>query len=137
MPPVGHVSLSDQQTLSQWISAAATGISATPTPSPTATPAPTATPTPTATPAPNTFKSLQANIFQPKCVGCHSAGNADGGFAYDTYTSVKASVNTASPTSSKVYTATNSGSMPKGGSTLTSAQLAALLQWIQAGALNN
>lgn len=132
MPPAGALSQSQQQTISEWIQAAA--------PAPTATPSPIAVPSPTATPTPAasvSFANLQTTIFQPFCVSCHSSGNAAGGYAYDSYSAVKASVNLTTPTLSRVYASTTSGSMPKGGGRLSSTQEAQILQWIQNGAPNN
>ena len=142
MPPGGALAQSDQQTLNLWITAAAEP--STPTPTPAPTPRPTATPNPTPTPTPSptpissiSFKNLESTIFQPKCVGCHSAGHSDGGYAFDSYSGVKNAVNLGTPTSSAVYAATNSGAMPQGGSRLTSSQESQILQWIKNGAPNN
>jgi mono/diheme cytochrome c family protein len=152
MPPNGRLSGSDQAAIHDWILAAAPGATPTPAPSPappgptprpTATPkpgpsaTPAPTPTPTPTPAPPSFTSLRNSIFNPKCVACHSASGASAGYAFDSYAAVKQTVNTTAPASSLVYTVTKSGSMPKNSSSLTSAQLSQLLQWIQAGAPNN
>ena len=138
MPPTGSLSASDQQVISEWILAANAQPTPAPTPSPvTATPTPTPnqpTPTPAATVS---FATLESTIFQAKCVGCHSSGGASGGYAFDSYNGVKAAVNLSNPTASVVYTATNSGSMPQGGSRLTSSQETQILQWIQSGAPNN
>ena len=85
-----------------------------------------------------TFKNLQASIF-PRCTGCHSSGNNNTGtiYNYDTWSGVMGSVDLGTPTSSKVYTQTLTGAMPRGGAALTSAEESQLLQWIQAGAPNN
>ena len=132
MPPAPNTALSagDIQTISDWITAAKQ-VAATPTPPPTASPVPTATPLPA------TFTALKNTIFQPKCVGCHSAANMAGGYAYDSYNAVLASVNTAMPTGSAVYTSTSQGVMPKNGTPLSAAQEDQILRWIQGGALNN
>ena len=84
-----------------------------------------------------TFKSLQAGIFNARCISCHSAAKLSGGFAWDTYAGVLRGVNIATPTASKIYIQTQSGNMPKGGPPLSAAEVAEILQWITAGALNN
>lgn len=53
-------------------------------PAPTSTPTPTRTPTQTPTPAPTsppaiTLSFLQANLFTPSCIGCHSNPGASAG----------------------------------------------------------
>jgi uncharacterized membrane protein len=112
MPQSGRLSAADQSTIQQWISLAAA-------------------PTPAPTPIPNavSFATLEATIFQAKCVACHSD--------MSTYAGVTAYVNLASPQTSSIYVRTSSGSMPTTGSLLTATQENLLLQWIQAGAPNN
>ena len=82
--------------------------------------------------------SLNANIFAPKCVGCHGPTNATGGIRLDTYANVFKRVNVGSPTSSKVYSITRSGEMPpRPAAMLSTAETNAILAWVQGGALNN
>jgi uncharacterized membrane protein len=150
MPPTGPLSASDKLAIENWIAAMSLVPVATPTPVP-ATPTPTPRPSPTPTPIPSgptptptptpvsaaSFKNIQTTILQPKCVSCHSGSSPSAGYNLSTYSGVMAGVNVSSPTSSVIYTAVVSGSMPKGSSALTSAQKSLLLQWIQAGAPNN
>jgi mono/diheme cytochrome c family protein len=132
MPPAGPLSASDKATISDWITAAkASTVVAVPTATPTPPPAATATPLPA------TFASINATILAPKCVGCHSTANPQGGYAYDTFAKTLLSVNKTTPTSSLLYARTLSAAMPKGGTALTPDQEAQILLWIQNGALNN
>jgi mono/diheme cytochrome c family protein len=129
MPPSGTLSKNDVDTIRQWIlakadSSAGGGAAPGPTPSPN--------------PLQATFASLEANVFVPKCVACHSASRAKGGYRFDTYSKVMASVNVSNPAQSLVYTITARGDMPVGSyQKLTSIEQATLLAWIQAGAPNN
>ena len=84
-----------------------------------------------------TFQSLNASLFQPRCVACHTGANGSGGHSFDTYAGVRAGVDVNTPTSSHIYVAMTNGSMPKGGPRISAADEALLLQWIQAGAPNN
>jgi mono/diheme cytochrome c family protein len=131
MPPGGALSASDINTIQQWIIAAGSTASGGGSGGTTPTPAPT----PIALSA--SYASLEANIFQPKCVGCHSSSSAASGYAFDSYSQVMNAVNTSNPAGSAVYVVTKNGSMPRGGSHLTSQELSALLTWIQNGAQNN
>lgn len=116
----------------------------TPTPGPTATPRASVTPTPTATPTPSpsptptpsqaTYSYIYTNILKPKCVGCHGSA---GGYSFATYSATLKAVVPGSPSQSLLYSSTQSGSMPKGGTRLTTQQLDLIYKWIQAGALNN
>ena len=54
-----------------------------------------------------------------------------------TYAGTMNYVTAGSPNSSALFTETNSGSMPKGGSKLNAAALQAIKDWITAGAKNN
>lgn len=137
MPPSGPLSAQDQAIIQNWILAMNDVSAPAPTPAPAPGPAPAPAPAPTPPPAVVTFKFLQSTIFQPKCVGCHSSNSAAAGYAFDTYTKVMKAVKVASPTASRVYASTKSGSMPRGSAKLTSAQLDQLLSWIKAGAPNN
>jgi mono/diheme cytochrome c family protein len=98
-------------------------------------PAPPPTPTPTPAPAPTaTFSSIYTNIIQPRCVSCHGGA---AGYTFTSYSGVMRAVTPNSTSSSKLYTATKSGSMPASGSALTAQQLQNIADWINAGALNN
>ena len=125
MPPAGRLSSADEILIQDWILGGSG-----PAPGGTTT---TTLPLPTVA----TFSSLEHNVFQPRCVGCHSSFSAAGGFAFDSYSGVMRAVNKTTPSSSKIYTITTSGAMPPSGPRLTSQEESLILQWIQAGALNN
>lgn len=85
-----------------------------------------------------TFASIEKNILGPKCVVCHSASRPTKGYAYDSYKAVLKSVNTAKPSSSKLYRITQQGVMPpRPRAQLNSDELRLVLQWIESGAQNN
>jgi uncharacterized membrane protein len=133
MPPSGALSASDQAIISNWIKSLAVATAPTPTP----TPVPSTNPTPTPSQSVS-FQSLETQIFSAKCIACHSANDASGGYHFDTYAGVMEAVSTSSPASSLVYTITSSGDMPPSASNrLAAAQEALLLQWIEQGAPNN
>jgi uncharacterized membrane protein len=127
MPPSGALAAADQSIIADWINQGAK------------TPAPgTVVPAPTPIPLAGNFKSLNANIFMPKCVTCHGATSASGGIRLDSYTSVLKYVNKTTPSQSKVYSATKGGDMPPSPNPkLSAGELSAILSWITAGALNN
>ncbi|MDG0816505.1 hypothetical protein [Bdellovibrio svalbardensis] len=106
----------------------------TPAPSPTPTPVPTPAPTPVPAPAPSnpnaTYSYISKNILQVHCTSCHSS-------SFKTYSGTMGYVSAGKPGSSSLYTATNSGSMPRGSSKLSSASIQAIKDWITAGAKNN
>ena len=82
----------------------------------------------------NTSKSFAANvspIIQNNCAiaGCHATGSSNGPGALTNYTQI-------SSNSFAIRAAVLSGTMPKN-SSLTSAQKASIVCWIDAGALNN
>lgn len=125
MPPTGKLSASDIQTIFDWINAGAK----TPT-------QPVPTPTPIALGP--TYASLQANIFAPRCLACHSTSTARGGVVLDNYTKVMKYVRAGQPTSSKLYTIMASGEMPQSPyAKLNSTELKAVSDWIKAGGANN
>lgn len=131
MPVGGSVSATDLQTLKNWIS------SLQPTSGGGGGGGGGNTP-----PLGPTFASIKANILDPKCLSCHGATVARGGIRYDTYANAIATggINPGSSSTSKIIAETNSGEMPPssaGYSPLSSTQMTALRQWIDAGALNN
>ena len=67
--------------------------------------------------------------WQPKGISFSSQSNA--------YNAVKSRVKAGNGASSSFYSTVNSGSMPPGGPKLSSANLALIKGWIDAGALNN
>lgn len=124
MPPAGALSAADQATIRNFIASAAAAVGSNPSLQPP-------------TPEPK-FSYIESQILGPKCTGCHYQGNASGGYAFDTYSSVLRAVNTGTPTNSKLYNITRSGEMPPlPGPALSSEQLNLILTWIQSGAANN
>lgn len=79
--------------------------------------------------APKTFAADVKPVMQAICSGCHGAGSGNGPGALTTYTEIF-NAKTA------IRTAVVSGRMPQGG-TLTAAQKAAIICWIDNGAPNN
>lgn len=96
----------------------------------------------TASGATATFSSIQTNILNKSCTGCHGGSSPLAGLDLSTHTKVIQSsriVNTSSPASSKLYTRVKNETplMPIGGGTLADADSQAILDWITAGAPNN
>ena len=81
-----------------------------------------------------TFAKLNMNVFQPKCVSCHSDAKASGGYSMSSYAGVMTRV-TAGDLTSPLILRTASGAMPIGGS-LTIDQKAAIVEWITLDAQN-
>nr|BFD59090.1 hypothetical protein CKG001_11970 [Bdellovibrio sp. CKG001] len=141
MPPDQALSANDIETLRQWIlanKAQTPVVTPPPVTPPEVTPPTTTPPTPPVAGPEPTFKYISTEILGPKCAGCHRQGNAKGGYAFDTYTSVKKAVSLTKPTNSPVYREARDGSMPpRPRPQLSSAELNLLLDWIEAGALKN
>lgn len=134
MPPAGALTAAQQAVIYDWISGQ--GASTTGGSGGTAPPTTTTTLPPEMITA--TFASINANVIKPKCVGCHSAANASGGYAFDTFAGVAKAVVVGKPQSSKLFSTTNGGIMPPQPNTiLTSAEEQAISAWITAGAANN
>lgn len=125
--PIGGAKLSqaDLDILLQWINE---GAKAPSTPLP---------PPPPAIPLGPSFASLNANIFVPKCMGCHNATTSRGGVRMDSYSQVKSLIDDSRPTRTTLYDVTSSGQMPQSAPRLSTAEMQFLLQWISAGAPNN
>ncbi len=133
MPKAGPLGAADKLVIRTWISNGVLPPSATPGGAPpTSGPPPVTNPPqaglPTLTP---TFASLQANIFQPKCVGCHSVARP-GIPDLSNY-----NVISLSQTILDIKKDMISGSMPKGGPPLSTVETNAVMDWIAAGAKNN
>lgn len=106
-------------------------------------------------PAAPTFASLQAQVFTPRCTGCHAGAGAPVGLRLDAGNSYAALVGVASgevgslqrvapgrPDDSYLIhklegRAAVGARMPLGGPFLDDATIALVRQWIAAGALNN
>ena len=92
------------------------------------------------------FTSLQANIFIPKCVSCHSSSRAAAGVNLESHRTV---VNTAdshghtivvseSPETSHLLTIVQAQAMPPSPAPpLSDQEVQAIRDWISAGALND
>ncbi len=123
MPPAGPLAAADKLALRAWVAGGAT-------------PLPPGPPI-VVVPLGATFKSINANILTPKCMGCHYRGTGGQSPYFDSYTSTRSSVHVGFPLDSPLYTECKNGSMPQGAPDLTNAELVALFDWITTGALNN
>ncbi len=86
-------------------------------------PAPIPFPSPTPTPNLITYAQVKARILSPYgCTSCHSVSSETGLANW---------INVTSPSSSKFYTTVKSGSMPQGGSPLSTADKAYVLQYVK------
>jgi mono/diheme cytochrome c family protein len=81
-----------------------------------------------------TYSSISASILNPACVNCHGGS---GGYSFDNYSNTLKAVAKGNPGASPLYTAVNSGVMPKGGPALSSSQVTAIFNWIADSAKNN
>ena len=82
-------------------------------------------------PAAVNYAFVNANIFQPHCVSCHSnAGGNPGGVNLETYANVVTHL-------SDIRDQVNTNQMPKGGPPLTDTQKTILNDWISLGAPEN
>lgn len=84
-----------------------------------------------------TYSSLRATVFA-KCVGCHS----DSGYGPEDFTNYHDLISSGkvvpgSARASKIFVETATMRMPLQGPKLSRAELVALEQWINSGALNN
>jgi mono/diheme cytochrome c family protein len=86
--------------------------------------------------APVSFATLNATIFTPQCVSCHSAALPSGGVNLSTYTSLVTQVVAGNAAGSTLYINVANGTMPPGGA-LTATQVNEILMWINQGAKNN
>lgn len=82
------------------------------------------------------YSTSVKSIISNKCQGCHSASSPGGGYDLSTYTGMQTVVNNGKLWGSINFTAGFSA-MPKGGSKLSSCELATIKKWIDAGAPNN
>jgi hypothetical protein len=88
-----------------------------------------------------TYSSINAIILVPKCLSCHGAAVARGGVRYDTYANSMRTVRAGLPLDSPLYTECRDNKMPVDAGNnpipMPAAEVAAIRQWIEAGALNN
>lgn len=83
-----------------------------------------------------TFAVSIKPIITNKCQGCHSSSSAGGGYDLSTYAGVKTVVTNGKLWGSVNFTSGYSA-MPKGGTKLSTCELAKIKKWIDAGAPNN
>jgi len=85
------------------------------------------------------YSWLNTNVFQARCISCHSTAVANAGIDLSSYSRILAtgSVNPGNPNGSSMYVATLSGTMPKTPPALSSAEVQAIFNWIQNGAVND
>ncbi len=84
------------------------------------------------------YDFIQTNLMVPRCAGCHTTGFFPGASDYTTYTNLKVTVVAGSPLTSPLFIRTAAGAlspMPPG-STITSVQSLAIMNWIARGAPN-
>ena len=83
-----------------------------------------------------TFRSIQVNILEPKCVRCHSGPNAKAGLDFSTWESSMVSVEPGKPDESTFFAMVDWDEMPPR-NPLPQEEKDAIYQWILDGALNN
>ena len=85
------------------------------------------------------FASLQQNIFNPNCVICHNGSFRSGGVSLASHAEINASgiLTPGNANGSPLFRQVNSGLMPKDRSRLQQADIDAIKNWINQGALNN
>ena len=107
-------------------------------------PVPSASPSPLPPLAP-TFTSIEANIFKPRCIGCHKAGQGVDGIPLDNLKNLinsdKSLVVPSQPQESwmmYMLTRTDSKQMPpvKAGGALQPVEIETIRKWIELGAPN-
>ena len=98
---------------------------------------------PTANPTVNleaSFDSLDAAIFQSRCVSCHSGAAPAARIDLSTYDSLRAArtfpalIKPLNATASLLFAVVENGSMPPGPAKLVATELTAMKVWIDAGA---
>lgn len=92
-----------------------------------------------------TYSSIRANIFQSRCLGCHSSSSASGGVVLETHETLMHSASShgheivvpGNAETSHLYVVVRNGEMPRGGPRLSDAEQQAIRDWISQGAQNN
>lgn len=82
--------------------------------------------------SPPKYSELYSNIFQTKCLTCHSSGSPN--FTSYDVLMVGTSVVASNASASTLYQQVSAGLMPKGNSALSGTDVKAIYDWIQAGA---
>jgi mono/diheme cytochrome c family protein len=139
MPPKSSgLTLSDQeiQAVGQWIQSDTTD-EPVPAPSASPEPLPSPEPAPSLVPLVPTFSAIHADIFETKCLICHSAGGRAANVPLDTLNDVLADkiITPGNPTASRLYTLVAAKKMPPQGTTapLTDEEIQTISEWIQQG----
>lgn len=83
-----------------------------------------------------TYTASIQPVITTKCRGCHSGSTPGGGYDFTNYTGLKKSVDNGRLWGSVNFVSGFSG-MPKGGSKLSTCELARIKKWIDSGAPNN
>ena len=84
------------------------------------------------------YNSIFKNILQPRCLSCHNSTTGSGGISFSNYNSTMNVVNKGNASTSSLYTSVATRkTMPRGGVLLSSKETQAIMDWINAGALNN
>lgn len=83
-----------------------------------------------------TFQSINQNILIPKCLGCHNPSGIRSGEDFSTYqtTITTGKIVPGNAAGSIFYDQIASGAMPFGGQALSSEEVQAVADWINAGA---
>lgn len=101
---------------------------------------------PTATPASTAEVSFSGDvlpILQSRCVSCHGSTRSSGGLRLDSYTAVMAGarsgavVEAGNAASSLLVDVVSTGRMPPSGQGLSAEEIQIIIDWIDAGALDN
>ncbi len=99
----------------------------------------TASPTPGSLEPPTqtvTYQQVHQQIFQPKCISCHSSGHPNLS-AYSAFALDGEHIVPGNPEQSEIYEMVENGQMPRNGPPLTQAELDLVYRWIEQGAQNN
>ncbi len=135
MPPGGPaLSAEVKQAVAKWIENGAKNDA--PAPGSPGSGGPVATPPPLPPLGP-TFASINANIIQPRCLGCHNSTNRTAGVSLEGYTNLMRYVRAGRSGSSELYEVIEDNEMPASGPALSAQQKTVIRQWIDAGAQNN
>lgn len=129
MPPAGSPDLTadEKQALSDWVLSFKGGSQS-----------PGATPQPEYTPLAPTYASLRVNVLN-RCTSCHSPSGSRPQTNFSSYASLMSSgvIVTGNSSASSIYAETSTFDMPPTSDKLSFSELAALKDWIDAGAPNN
>ncbi|HVK61116.1 MAG TPA: c-type cytochrome domain-containing protein [Bdellovibrionales bacterium] len=87
----------------------------------------------------NTYGEIQSQIFNAKCVACHSGESPSGALDLTSHSDVVADITVVSPGNpqgSSLFVMVQSGDMPPGPEDLSEDEIDAIEDWIEAGAPN-